>query len=74
MGKLPEYQRTVVHLHYIEGYSTQEISQIMNCRPATVRTWLFRARNSIKNTLDADSEAIPEQVVGHSVAEPDAIG
>jgi RNA polymerase sigma factor (sigma-70 family) len=74
IGKLPEYQRTVVHLHYIEGYSTQEISQIMDCRPATVRTWLFRARNRIKDILDSSNEEAPDSVMNCAVAEPDAIG
>ena len=46
VGQLPEQQRTAVHLHYVEGYSTEEIASALDCRPATARTWLFRARNA----------------------------
>ena len=47
VGQLPEQQRTAVHLHYVEGYSTEEIASALDCRPATARTWLFRARARI---------------------------
>lgn len=35
---LPADLRTAVWLHYVEGYGTDEIAEIVNCRPATVRT------------------------------------
>ena len=53
VAKLPEDQRAVVHLFYIEGYSTDEIARIMQCQPATVRTRLHRARQHLKADLDA---------------------
>lgn len=31
---LPPQDRAVIHLHYYEGYSTQEIAQLLHCRPA----------------------------------------
>lgn len=49
---LPPKLRTVIHLHYAEGYSTDEIANLTGCRPATVRTRLFRARNQLKNALE----------------------
>lgn len=55
VGQLPEQQRTAVHLHYVEGYSTDEIARVLDCRPATARTWLFRARARIKELLEADA-------------------
>ena len=55
MGQLPEQQRTAVHLHYVEGYSTGEIANALDCRPATARTWLFRARARIRELLEADA-------------------
>ncbi len=33
-----------VHLHYVEGYTTDEIARMLHSQPATVRTWLSRAR------------------------------
>lgn len=55
VGQLPEQQRTAVHLHYVEGYSTEEIASVLDCRPATARTWLFRARARIRELLEADT-------------------
>ena len=55
VGQLPEQQRTAVHLHYVEGYSTEEIASALDCRPATARTWLFRARARIRELLEADA-------------------
>ena len=55
VGQLPEQQRTAVHLHYVEGYSTEEIASALDCRPATARTWLFRARARIRELLEADT-------------------
>lgn len=55
VGQLPEQQRTAVHLHYVEGYSTEEIASALDCRPATAHTWLFRARARIRELLEADA-------------------
>jgi RNA polymerase sigma factor (sigma-70 family) len=45
---LPLNYRNVIYLYYYEGYSTKEISNILNQRDATIRTWLKRARESLK--------------------------
>mgnify|MGYP000075494934 FL=1 len=55
IGALPPDLRAVVHLHYVEGYSTEEIASALDCRPATARTWLFRARARIRELLEADA-------------------
>lgn len=44
-----------MHLHYVEGYSTEEIASALDCRPATAHTWLFRARARIRELLEADA-------------------
>lgn len=49
---LPPEDRAVIHLHYYEGYSTGEIAQMMSCRPGTVRSRLFRARERLKKLLE----------------------
>ena len=49
---LPPEDRAVIHLHYYEGYSTDEIAQIMSRRPGTVRSRLFRARERLKKLLE----------------------
>ena len=48
---LPPEDRAVIHLHYYEGYSTVEIAQLLACRPGTVRSRLFRARERLKKLL-----------------------
>ena len=48
---LPRNQRLTVDLYYYEGYSTEEIGALLGVRPATVRTWLRRARLKLKTLL-----------------------
>lgn len=48
---LPQNYRNVIYLHYYEGYSINEISEILHKKPATVGTWLARGRAALKNTL-----------------------
>lgn len=43
--------REAVHLYYAEGYSAEEISQLMHIPAATVRTRLHRARKQLKELL-----------------------
>ena len=44
--------RTVIWLHYVEGYKTEQISQILKCNPSTVRTKLYRARKKLRKDLE----------------------
>jgi RNA polymerase sigma-70 factor (ECF subfamily) len=51
IGKLrPEY-RTVVLLRHIEGYSYEEIAEILDLPLGTVKTYLHRARGELKERL-----------------------
>lgn len=54
--KLPEKYRTVIHLFYYEGYSTQQISSLLNKKDATVRTRLRRARELLKIEITRSEE------------------
>lgn len=51
---LPVQFREVIHLHYYEGYSTEEISKILGRNPATVRSDLHRGREKLKAVLKED--------------------
>ena len=53
LARLTDRQRTAVHLHYYEGYATEEIARITGERPATVRSHLHRARKALKIDLGA---------------------
>ena len=46
----PKY-RAVVHLHYYEGYSTEEIAGLLHRQPSTVRAQLTRARRKLAELL-----------------------
>lgn len=48
---LPEKQRQVIHLRDIEGYSYQEICEILQLDMNQVKVNLFRARNSVREKL-----------------------
>lgn len=48
---LPEKYRLVISLHYYEGYSAEEIAQLLHQSPAAIRKRLERARKHIKTEL-----------------------
>ena len=48
---LPANQRAAVHLHYYEGYTSEEIGAILGQRPGTVRSHLSRAREALRRYL-----------------------
>ncbi len=52
--KLPTKYRTVIHLHYYEGYSVKEIASICKTKESTIKTRLFRAREQLKQTLKGE--------------------
>jgi RNA polymerase sigma-70 factor (ECF subfamily) len=48
---LPVKYREVIHLFYYEGYSTSEISSLLQKKESTVRSLLHRAREMLKRAL-----------------------
>ncbi len=51
IGELREEYRTVILLRHVEGYAYDEIAEIMELPLGTVKTYLHRARNELKNLL-----------------------
>jgi RNA polymerase sigma-70 factor (ECF subfamily) len=49
--KLKPKYRTVIYLHYFEGYSTKEIATILKMTQTGVTTQLNRARKQLKEDL-----------------------
>ena len=49
--QLPTQYREVIHLHYYEGYSTEEMAQILSRNPSTIRSDLRRGREKLKSLL-----------------------
>ena len=59
VARLPEKLRTAVHLHYAEGYTTEEIAALLGVPAATVRTRLRRARLKLKDMLGGSDDEEP---------------
>ena len=53
--KLKPKYRTVIYLHYFEGYSTKEISSILKMSQTAVTTQLGRARNLLKENIEKEN-------------------
>lgn len=51
MAELPDKQRQVMHLRDIEGYSYNEICDILEIDMSQVKVNLFRARNAVREKL-----------------------
>ena len=49
---LPKRYRVPLYLVHYEGYSIQEISELLKTNPSTIRTRLSRARNMLKSQLE----------------------
>ena len=49
--KLPVKYRSVIYLHYYEGYSVKEIANILQCKENTILTWLSRGRKKLEKNL-----------------------
>lgn len=54
---LPGKYKTAVYLYYYEGYAVSEIADMLRQPPNTVKTWLFRARKTLKESLGGDLDA-----------------
>lgn len=48
---LPQKYRTVIYLYYYEGYKVKEIAMFLKTKEGTIKTWLSRARDTLKNNL-----------------------
>ena len=54
MARLPEKQRTVLHLKDIEGYSTKEVAEILETDEVNVRTILSRSRKALREIIEKE--------------------
>ena len=51
---LPDRQRAIVALFYLEDLPVQEIADVLQIRTGTVKATLFNARRSLARTLGAE--------------------
>lgn len=52
--ELPEKERAAVYLHYYEGYTFQEIGEILHVSPSAVSMRLHRGRKKLQAILKED--------------------
>ncbi len=53
LAQLPVNHRAAVVLFYLEDRSVEEVARTLKQKPATVKVWLFRARQKMKALLEA---------------------
>jgi RNA polymerase sigma-70 factor (ECF subfamily) len=51
MEELPEPQRSVIRMRDVEGYSNEEVGEILGLTPGNVRVVLSRARKKIRESF-----------------------
>lgn len=60
MAKLPEGMRRVLVLHDVEGYTHEEIGEMLGVAPGTCKSQLFKARAKMRVMLRGELEPVPE--------------
>ncbi|MEW6364154.1 MAG: sigma-70 family RNA polymerase sigma factor [Acidobacteriota bacterium] len=53
--RLPALQRITLHLYYWQEQSTAEIAELLELKPNTVKSYLFRARQSLAAALGGEA-------------------
>jgi RNA polymerase sigma factor (sigma-70 family) len=51
LNKLPEVQKNCIVLRDYEGYSYEEIGEVLQLSESQVKVYIFRARQSLKEYL-----------------------
>ncbi len=54
LAALPRDQRATLYLAEVEGYSYDEVGQMMGCTASTARMRAMRARKRLRSTLEAE--------------------
>ena len=52
LSKLPDEQRAILSLHYLDGMNVREISRVLDVPAGTVKSRLFHARKRLKETFE----------------------
>jgi len=58
--KLPEGYRLVFNLHVIEGYSHEEIGELLSIQPSTSRSQLLKARRLLQSLISNQMNCVKE--------------
>jgi RNA polymerase sigma-70 factor (sigma-E family) len=57
LAGLPRLQRAVLVLSYLDDMADNDIAELLNRRPATVRSLRFRGLHALRNRFSADNTA-----------------
>ena len=57
LESLPEKLRLPLVLHYLEGYTYDQVSQMLHIPESTVRSRLSRARDALRMDMETEKEA-----------------
>lgn len=52
--ELPVKQKTVIYLHYVEGYQVKEIADILGIKESAVKVRLMRGRRQMREMLSME--------------------
>lgn len=55
--ELPINHRNALYLYYYEGYSIKEISVLMKTRENTVKSWMRRGKDELRQILGGEEDA-----------------
>ncbi len=56
LDALPQKMRVVIVMHYLEGFSVQEMAEVLNIPAGTVKFRLHQARKALKLELNEERE------------------
>ena len=59
VAALPPRERLILYLFYYQGYSTNEIAELLGEKPSTLRSQMTRARHTLKLRLEAEGYGPP---------------
>ena len=52
VAALPEKLRTVIHLHYYEGYTVEELAKLLGVSVSAVKMRLMRGREALRREME----------------------
>lgn len=61
LDQLPEGMRQIIVLHDVEGYTHDEIGELLGIAPGTSKSQLFKARARLRSLLQAGESAVKEE-------------
>jgi RNA polymerase sigma-70 factor (ECF subfamily) len=58
LSKIPEKNRGAIVLHYLEGFSVEEVAKMLGISQSAVKMRLARGREALKDLLSAEDNHV----------------